>query len=317
MDGIMLQFKKIGLEDKEFLSAKLEKLNCWLFNYSYVVLFIYRNSVNFEYALFGDFVIIKTCIHGKNRFMLPFGGGDLKEVLDEVRKYAFSKGDSCIFMQFCENKVDLMLNWADNVVCSDHYYYDFYPARNEYEYIYLAENLAELEGHFLKPKRNQINYFTGHFNWSEEAIDKNNLPEVMAFNEEWNFQKQIPAESLLNGENMALNEAFLHYFELPLKGLVLRIDGKIVAFTIGCRLNDDTFFVLFEKANSDFKGAYTMINRQFVRSLGGEYNYINRADDAGVEGLRKAKLSYMPECLQKVHYLELYRRPSNVPDDGF
>ena len=286
-----------------------------LFNYSYVVLFIYRNTVNFEYAVYGDFVIIKTFLRGKDRFMFPFGEGDLKEVLDEIRKYAFSRSDSCIFMQFCENKVNLILDWAEEVVKSEQGHYDFYPARNEFEYIYLAENLADLDGHPLKPKRNQVNYFTTHFNWSEEAIDGDNLSEVMAFNEEWNLQKQIPAGSMLNGENMALNEAFLHYFELPLKGLVLRVDGKIVAFSIGCRLNDETFFVLFEKGNSDYKGAYTMINRQFVRSLGGEYKYINRADDAGVEGLRKAKLSYAPECLQKVHYLELYRQPGKVSNE--
>ena len=311
----MLQFKKIGLEDKEFLSAKLQKLNCWLFNYSYVVLFIYRNTVNFEYAVYGDFVIIKTFLRGKDRFMFPFGEGDLKEVLSEIRKYAFSRSDSCIFMQFCENKVSLMLEWAEEVVKSEQGHYDFYPARNEFEYIYLAENLSDLDGHLLKPKRNQVNYFTTHFNWSEEAIDGDNLSEVMAFNEEWNLQKQIPEGSMLNGENMALNEAFLHYSELPLKGLVLRVDGKIVAFTIGCRLNDETFFVLLEKGNSDYKGAYTMINRQFVRSLGGEYKYINRADDAGVEGLRKAKLSYAPECIQKVHYLELYRQPDTVSNE--
>ena len=82
--------------------------------------------------------------------------------------------------------------------------------------------------------------------------------------------------------------------ELDLKGGILRIDGKIVAFTIGEPICPDTFVVHIEKAYADVPGAYTMINQQFVEHECMDYKYVNREDDAGSEGLRKAKLSYKP-----------------------
>ena len=91
--------------------------------------------------------------------------------------------------------------------------------------------------------------------------------------------------------------ALIDYKRLGLVGGVLKKYGEVVAFEIGEPLNDDTFVVHFEKAYADVQGAYPMINKQFVLHECQGYKYVNREEDDGEEGLRKAKLSYHPDIL--------------------
>lgn len=77
----------------------------------------------------------------------------------------------------------------------------------------------------------------------------------------------------------------------------MRVDGKVVAYTIAEKLNDKTVVVHIEKAFSDIQGAYPTINQEFVTNMESSYKYVNREEDLGVEGLRKAKLSYYPSIL--------------------
>jgi hypothetical protein len=95
-------------------------------------------------------------------------------------------------------------------------------------------------------------------------------------------------------EQKAINRAFDNYFELDFSGALIRVDDRTVAFTMGEKLNDETYCVHFEKAYASVRGAYPMINREFVKNVLSNYKFVNREEDAGVEGLRKAKLSYYP-----------------------
>ena len=104
----------------------------------------------------------------------------------------------------------------------------------------------------------------------------------------------------LDAERQAIQRAFDHYTELNLKGGALVVDSRVVAFTYGSPINTDTFDVAVEKADANYIGAYTMVNNEFVKSLPSQYEFINREEDLGIEGLRKAKLSYHPtEILDK------------------
>ena len=98
-------------------------------------------------------------------------------------------------------------------------------------------------------------------------------------------------------ERQALRRAFQHYNELDMEGCVLTENGEILAMTMGSRLSGNTFDIHFEKAREDVDGAYAAINCEFARYLRMKYpdvEFLNREDDVGLEGLRKAKLSYLP-----------------------
>lgn len=304
----MLQFKKIGLEDRELVSRKLEKLNCKLLNYNFIVMYIYRDIIHFEYAVYGDFLVVKTLIDGKEQFLFPVGEGDPFPVLDEIKNYAFEKGENCHFFQFCEENAQVLLSWIEMLNRSGSYTYELYDVRSEFEYIYAAKDLIELQGSAFKPKRNHVNHFLKSYSWTEEIIDESNLPEVVAYSKAWDKAREIDGQSRLLLENQALYEALDHYFELGIRGLLIRIEGEITAFSIGCPLCDDTYLVLFEKADWRINGSYAMINREFVKVIAEGYPYINRAEDGGVEGLRKAKMSYNPLFLQKVYHLDLFQK---------
>ena len=116
-------------------------------------------------------------------------------------------------------------------------------------------------------------------------------------NEKWYTLNVEKDREGIEDEREVLRLNFAHFEEIGGVGGVLRIDGEVVAFTFGERLNDNTFDTHFEKAYSDIRGAYPMINQLFAKNLLSDYEFINREDDVGSEGLRSAKLSYHPEFL--------------------
>ena len=110
-------------------------------------------------------------------------------------------------------------------------------------------------------------------------------------------------------ERIAMDRAFAFQNQLGLEGIVMVDGGEILAFTMGSFLSDDTFDVHFEKAREDIQGAYNAINRAFARHLRDKYpqlKWLNREDDMGLEGLRKAKLSYNPDHLCEKYWAKLW-----------
>ena len=175
--------------------------------------------------------------------------------------------------------------------------FTFQERRNNADYIYNREQLCTLSGKKLAAKRNHIHYFEDHFQWETRPITRENLTEVQAFNDAWCLQNNCNQNDSLQWEGCAVRRGLAAFEQLGYRGLALYADGKLCAFTFGEPLGKEGFCVHAEKADSSVRGAYPMINREFVRSLPPEILWINREDDTGDEGLRKAKLSYRPELI--------------------
>ncbi|MCL2434580.1 MAG: phosphatidylglycerol lysyltransferase domain-containing protein [Lentimicrobiaceae bacterium] len=274
-------------------------------NYSFAVLFLYRNIFHIQYSIFNNFLLIKATHNHEDYFMFPMGEGNLPELLDIIATETLNAGQPVRFYQFCNYIAPILLLWAEEFCQRTGTQFKTIPVRADFEYIYAAKKLAALEGHLFKPKRNQINAFTQHNLWSFAQITQENIEKVKHFNALWDAQKNSSRSISLTEEIIALEEAFTYFFELNLQGILLQVEDKIVAFSIGFPLNKETFLILFEKADRTYKGAYTMVNKLFANEISKKYTYINRAEDAGVEGLRKAKLSYQPEYLIEVNELEI------------
>ena len=164
------------------------------------------------------------------------------------------------------------------------------------DYIYETEKLATLSGKKLHSKRNHINKFKALYEdrWSYEPITKDNLEDCFQMGLLWRKENGCDDDEEKNAEVCVTLNALRLFDELELVGGVLRVDGEVAAFTIGEPLCGDTFVVHIEKAFADIEGAYTMINQQFVQHACMDYKYVNREEDTGSEGIRKAKRSYRP-----------------------
>lgn len=181
----------------------------------------------------------------------------------------------------------------------------FTEKRNSADYIYEREKLELLIGKKLAAKRNHINYFEQHFQWELRPISAETMPEVLAFNERWCRENNCLHDISLEREGCAVLRGLKHFDELGYTGLVLYADGAVCAFTYGEPMGQEGFCVHVEKADANLRGAYPMINREFVRSLPPSVRWVNREDDAGDEGLRRAKLSYQPDVLLMKYQAEV------------
>ena len=170
--------------------------------------------------------------------------------------------------------------------------------RDQADYVYESEKLATLAGKKLHSKRNHINKFkTANPDWCYETLDEKNQEECFQMALRWRNQNGCEEDPEKNAEMCVTLNSLRLYRELGQTGGIIRVNGEIAAFAIGEPICDDTFVVHVEKAFAGIDGAYPMINQQFVEHECMDYKYVNREDDTGAEGLRKAKLSYKPAFL--------------------
>jgi len=174
---------------------------------------------------------------------------------------------------------------------------DAVPNRDLFDYVYLSSDLTELAGRKFHQKRNHISSFTSSYPYKFEVIDEKNLPILKEAAE---TMYAISGGDLAD-EYLAIREVIDNFEALELRAAILSVNGNIVAYTIGEKVNDDTAIIHIEKANRKYPGAYATINNMFAKSQFANVTYINREEDMGIEGLRKAKMSYNPH-----HFNEAY-----------
>lgn len=171
--------------------------------------------------------------------------------------------------------------------------------RDNFDYLYLAKDLKELKGVDYDGKRNFVKRFTEGASFELIELTQANVEECLSFEEEWCLERDCQHVEGLSQEKTATEEMLRHFGELGIQGLMIRINGKVEAVTLGEALNRDTFVIHIEKANGRYIGIYQAINQIFSSRISERFVYINREQDLGVLGLRQAKLSYHPHRLVK------------------
>lgn len=289
----MLDFHFPTLADKEWVNKALEKSRFWGCEYSFGNIFLWSKFYQTQIAQYKDFLLFKS---GSENFCycFPAGEGDLREAIEVIREDARACGQGFCLYGVTKSAIDELETAMPGS-------FDYIPSRNDFDYIYNSEDLINLPGKKYHGKRNHIARFNREQNWSYEDITPQNIAECLAFNALWEKEKGEGVTNGLQSELEMIENAFKHFQQLGFVGGLLRADGKIVAYTFGEEINSEIFDIHVEKALASVNGAYPMINREFAaRKLGG-YAYINREEDLGEEGLRKAKLSYYPSVLLEKH----------------
>lgn len=229
--------------------------------------------------------------NGGYRYLFPVGEGDPAPILDALLREAAARGEPLRLVGVTEPEVPLLVtHFGENVRIVE--------TREWEDYLYSAEKLSTLAGKKLHGKRNHINAFCAEHTYKTLPLGPSLEPACRGILAAWRAgREQETAE-----EARAIERGFEAFEALKLEGLLLIADGAPAAFTMGSRITPEVFCVHFEKALPDVEGAFTLINREFVRALREKYPeivLINREDDMGLDNLRAAKLSYHPEQLLK------------------
>jgi hypothetical protein len=301
----LLIFKTIELADRQVIEKYLKQEDAHLLDYTFQILFLYQPIYDYQYAIGQDFLFLKTCYKGCHSMFFPMGDGDLKEAFRLLEEYAQSQSFEIQYYPLTPEHIKSMQQLFPEQ-------FDFFPVRERFEYIYLKERLATLKGRTLQAKRNNINHLTKNFEWSYEVMDDAHIEDCKKLEQAWNTAQGTIQNSDLELENRIVMRCFEYYKTLDIAGGVIRLNGKISAFSLGCRLNSNTYLILFEKAHPNIRGLYSAISQQFVLHNATSYTYINKEEDCGIPGLQIAKMQYHPDILQEIYcgYSSSRREPS-------
>ena len=287
----MLSFRPITLNDRDWINAYLRTKNYYNAKYSFAYNWIYAAIYPTFCCEEDGFLYLKYFFNGLSSppvYLCPVGDGDLPEA---VRK----------LMHHCQTKLIPFhlfgISISDQAVLAKAFpQLIFKTFRDIYDYIYSREALANLAGKKYHGKRNHIARFKDA-QWEYRPMTSADVPECVRMHRQWEEQqRQFYDDSMLE-DNRGTLRALRDFDALELHGGLLYREGRLVAYTIGEPLTTDTFVVHFEKAFPDVQGAYPTINQEFVLHDMADFVYVNREEDTGDEGLRKAKLSYRPEII--------------------
>ncbi len=267
----------------------MRKKNYRICECSFVDLYIWSHKFDTSMCISDGFFFSRARLGGRYSYMLPIGEGDLKEAIGMLAGEAERGGQRLLLHCLTDEMIEELEAAMPGA-------FEYTPWRDSADYIYLADSLIDLSGKKLHSKRNFVNRFSREFEgrWHFEAIGEGNIADVCEFQLKWCRKNNCDGDIALVQEQVSINMLLDNYFTLGCFGGILYLDGEAIAFTIASALSEDTVVVQIEKADYEIPGAYQMINWLFARSSCRGFTYINREDDMGIDGLRRAKLSYSP-----------------------
>lgn len=296
----MIPFHKLKLSSKEQYDAILLAEPARGCEYSFANQFLWGRQ---QAAFIHGCVALFSHFNGRSVYPYPIGQGDKRAAISDILQDARERGIPCRITNMLPEEREELENWFPGQ-------FHFRSDRDGFDYVYAIDDLADLRGRKFQKKRNHFHRFAAdHPNYVAEALTPENLPAAEKLAEDWyarRIQEDPHGDYML--ERVALRKAFANYQDLGMEGLLLLDEGKVIAMTMGSRLAGDTFDIHFEKALETVDGAYAAVNCEFARYLRlkhPEVRFLNREDDLGIEGLRKAKLSYNPHHMVEKNWAYL------------
>lgn len=289
----MIDFKHISIEDRadyeDKLFADTAGRGC---EFSFANLYLWgRQTIARAHGC----ILMFSQFDRRSVYPFPLGDGDVKAALDAIIADSRERGIPCRITGVRPEQRELIEKHFPGK-------FRFHSDRGSYDYVYLTDDLAALVGKKYDGKRNHINKFKKKYpEYTVLPIGADNIAAAEEMANEWYEAKEKEnPDSDFHMEKAALARAFRAYGELGLEGLLLMVEGKIIALTMASRLSPDVLDVHFEKALAGYDGAYAMINCEFAKYIKEKYpeiEYLDREEDMGLEGLRRAKESYQPHHL--------------------
>ena len=287
----MIHFKPVQAEDKDVIMKYLKYVDTRSCDFAFATIYLWRDYYRMEYAVCDDVLLLHSWMDDCETFSFSSGMKDVTRALSSLIEYCSEMEIPLVFNSITKKEE----KWLNNRFPGQ---FTMEYNRDFADYIYETEALIALRGKKYHGKKNHINKFMKTYDWSYERVTDDNLSECLALLKDWESEKSdVDDYYELAAEVEATSTALIERDFLGLKAGLIRADGRVVAFALGEEICDDTFCVHVEKAYSNVAGAYAIINQQFLIHEAADYRYVNREDDVGDPGLRKAKLSYHPAIL--------------------
>jgi hypothetical protein len=287
-------FSPVTLADRETILPLLQADDIFFCDYSFANLFMWGDIFKTGWLVEDGRLWI---YNGYDDLMLmpigkAVGPDELVAVSDMMRREGKSGNFVLVGQDFVKENPDLERLFHVRI---DH---------DNGDYIYSSQKLVDLQGNKLHKKRNLINQFLeSHPDHVSLPLQASDLDACLDLAVKWCRQRTC-VELDFDHETSALKKAFAHFDELELRGVKIRSQGDMLAFSVFSRLNSNMADVHFEKFIPDVKGIGQVINWETAKALSGEFKYINREQDLGIAGLRQAKRSYDPEYVVSAYFLE-------------
>lgn len=291
----MLEWSIPEAEDEDWINSCIAVSGTVASDASFANIYLLRNKYSTKISRYKDFIIRKYSGKGARcGYTFPLGKGDVAKALAEIEKDAKECGERLQFAFVTEEQKEVLENAMPARFC-------YSSDAGDSDYIYLRSELASLSGKAFHKKKNHFSKFVRTYpDYKYYEIGACNIYDAQKVADAWYYEHLHDEDASQLAEYKAIKEALENFEELGLIGGIIYVNDSPCAMTIASKINENTVDVHFEKAVGEYalNGGYAAINKLFSEKLDG-VTWLNREEDIGIEGLRKAKLSYRPKIMLK------------------
>lgn len=291
----MLEWSIPEAEDEDWINSCIAVSGTMASDASFANIYLLRNKYSTKISRYKDFIIRKYSGKGARcGYTFPLGKGDVAKALAEIEKDAKECGERLQFAFITEEQKEVLENAMPARFC-------YSSDAGDSDYIYLRSELASLSGKAFHKKKNHFSKFVRTYpDYKYYEIGACNIYDAQKVADAWYYEHPQDEDASQLAEYKAIKEALENFEELGLIGGIIYVNDSPCAMTIASKINENTVDVHFEKAVGEYalNGGYAAINKLFSEKLDG-VTWLNREEDIGIEGLRKAKLSYRPKIMLK------------------
>ena len=296
-----MKFKDINIDSIKELQPYFEIVDYEACEYCFTTLYMWQHVYKTGYFIGDDFAVIMAEYEGNSFSILPLAKKDkLPQVIDYIIKHFEDNNRKICFRGITKDVVETLKNLYPEK-------FEYIEERDLFDYIYDGESLRTLAGRKNQKKRNHINAFLKDYEgrYSYKLLNEEDFDDCLKLLKDWasNKEENNEFDEGIDDESIGIRKIFNNYKYLRenLKIAGIYVDGKLEAFTMGELINPNMALIHIEKANPNIRGLYPYINQQFILNEFENVEFVNREEDLGIPGLRKAKLSYHP-----VKFVEKY-----------
>lgn len=291
----MLEWSIPEAEDEDWINSCIAVSGTMASDASFANIYLLRNKYSTKISRYKDFIIRKYSGKGARcGYTFPLGKGDVAKALAEIEKDAKECGERLQFAFVTEEQKEVLENAMPARFC-------YSSDAGDSDYIYLRSELASLSGKAFHKKKNHFSKFVRTYpDYKYYEIGACNIYDAQKVADAWYYEHLQDEDASQLAEYKVIKEALDNFEELGLIGGIIYVNDSPCAMTIASKINENTVDVHFEKAVGEYalNGGYAAINKLFSEKLDG-VTWLNREEDIGIEGLRKAKLSYRPKIMLK------------------